>query len=180
METPLAQPAANLAERIVRHFQREGFLGISEALVLRIRLRQGDPVRVKAAFAAAQDSAKAPPVHDWFELHAVDHFSDFRSFAEAKAAIPRDFTPRLRHGLPATFFEPAPVLIDDPLATDTKYDALIKLANASEGEAYAVLLNDPDASFLDYLARDHLTNWEEFMGDFTTTAIAFCLDDDLA
>ena len=173
METTAALPAAQLAERVVRHFQKEGFVGISEALVLRIRLRHGDRAEVEAAFDAAQEAQEPVPLLQWFEVGAVGHFSDFRSFAEAKAAIQRDFTPPLRQGVPALFFGAAPVLVDDPLATDTKYDAMVKLSANIDGYAFAILLNDPDATFLDYLGTHHGADWHQVMGDFEAAAVAF-------
>lgn len=179
MENPLVLPAAQLAERVVRHFQREGFVGISEALVLRIRLRHGDRAAVDAAFEAAAQAQEPPPLGQWFEINAVGHYSDFRGLAEATAAIARDFTSPLRHGVPRLYFEAAPVVIDDPLATDTKYDAMVKLSANVGGHAFAILLNDPDASFLDYLGTHHGADWHQVMGDFEAAAIAFTADGDL-
>jgi len=57
-----------MAERIVRHFQSEGFSGISEALVLRVGLRKGEQSEVEAAFADAADRQKMPPVGEYFEI----------------------------------------------------------------------------------------------------------------
>lgn len=179
MENTPALPAAQLAERVVRHFQREGFVGISEALVLRIRLRHGDRAAVEAAFEAAAQAQESAPLGQWFEISAVGHYSDFRGFPEAKAAIARDFTSALRHGVPRLYFESAPVVIDDPLATDTKYDAMVKLSGNNGGCAFAILLNDPDASFLDYLGTHHGADWHQVMGDFEAAAVAFKADDEV-
>lgn len=179
MDTSSVLPAQRLAERIVRHFQSEGFAGISEALIVRIALRKGDRAAVDAAFAAALSDQALPPVHEWFEIRAVGHFSDFRDFAAAKSAIQTDFTVPLRRGIPALFFDPAPVLIDDALATGTKYDAMVKLRDNKDGQAFAVLLNDPDASFLDYLGSHHGTDWEKIIGDFGSAATSFGAQTDL-
>lgn len=174
-----ALPADGMAERIVRHYQAEGFAGISEALILRIRLKKGDRREIEAAFETAVEKGKALPLHDQFEIRAIGHFAESRSFAEAKAAIQSDFTVALRRELPSAFFDPAPVLIDDPMASGTKYDAMVKLWDNLEDCAYAILLNDPDASFLDYLGSHHGNDWQQIMGDFGATASSFCPEIDL-
>ena len=48
MDKRISLPADAVAERIVRHFQAEGFAGISEALIVRIALRRGDRDRERA------------------------------------------------------------------------------------------------------------------------------------
>jgi len=168
-----------MAERIVRHFQSEGFTGISEALVVRIGLRRGDQSEVDAAFAAAADRRKMPPVGEYFEIRPYGHFSDFRSFDEARTAIQSDFTVGLRKAIPSVFFGPAPVVSEDALATGTKYDAMLKLQNAVGGYAFAILLNDPDSSFFEYLGTHRGNDWQKIMGDFETTAASFAPDIDL-
>lgn len=179
MANSSALPADGIAERIVRHYQAEGFAGISEALILRIRLRQGDRREVEAAFETAVENGRMLPLHEQFEVRAIGHFAQSRSFAEAKAAIQSDFTVALRREMPSVFFDPAPVLIDDPMASGTKYDALVKLWDNLEDCAYAILLNDPDASFIDYLGSHHGNDWEKIMGNFGATAAAFCPEIDL-
>ncbi len=174
-----ALPADGIAERIVRHYQAEGFAGISEALVLRIRLKKGNRREVEAAFEMAAEKGKILPLHDQFEVRAIGHFAETRSFAEAKATIQSDFTVALRREMPSVFFDPAPVLIDDPMASGTKYDALVKLWDNLEDCAYAILLNDPDASFIDYLGSHHGNDWQQIMGDFSATAASFCPEIDL-
>lgn len=166
-------PADGVAERIVRHFQAEGFSGISEALVLRVGLKQGGRSDIEAAFLAAAEQQKSPPVGEFFELRCHGHFSGSRSFAEARAAIQSDFAVVLRQALPALFFDPAPVLVDDALATGTRYDAMLKLRDNVGDHAYAILLNDPDSSFLEYLGSRHGNDWQKIIGDFETTAVAF-------
>ena len=172
-------PADGMAERIVRHYQAEGFAGISEALILRIRLKKGDRRQVEAAFETALEKGKSLPLHDQFEVRAIGHFAGSRSFAEARAAIQSDFTVALRRELPSVFFDPAPVMIDDPMASGTKYDAMIKLWDNLEDCAYAILLNDPDASFIDYLGSHHGNDWQKVMGDFGAIAASFCPEIDL-
>ena len=167
-------PADGMAEQIVRHYQAEGFAGISEALILRIRLKKGDRREVEAAFDSAAEKGKALPLHDQFEVRAIGHFAETRSFVEAKAAIQSDFTVALRREMPSVFFDAAPVMIDDPMASGTKYDAMVKLWDNIEDCAYAILLNDPDASFIDYLGSHHGNDWKRIMGDFGSTAASFC------
>lgn len=179
MENTSALPADGTAERIVRHFQAEGFIGISEALIIRIGLKKGDRTEVEAAFHTAAEQEKAPPVGEHFEIRPYGHFSGFRSFEAAKAAIQSDFTVNLRRGLPSAFFEPAPIVIEDALATSTKYDAMVKLRDNIDGYAFAILLNDPDASFFEYLGTHHGNDWQKIMGDFGNAAIAIGTDVDL-
>jgi len=154
------------AEHIVRHFQAQGFPGITEALIIQIRLRKGNRPEVEAAFEDAQEQDKAPPVQHYFEIHPYGHFSDFRSFAEAKSAIHSDFTMSLRSDIPKVFFDPAPVVIEDPLASGTKYDVIMKLRENVDGYAIAILMNDPDASFLDYIGTHLGSDWQKIMGEF--------------
>lgn len=161
--------ADGAAERIVRHFQANGFAGISEALIIRIRLKNGDRADVEAAFEAALDQEKMPPVQQCFEIRPFGHFSDSRSFAEAKSAIQSDFTAGLRIELPRLFFDAAPVVIDDAMASGTKYDVLMKLRDNVDGCAIGILLNDPDSSFLEYIGTHHGDDWQKIMGDFETT-----------
>ena len=76
--------------------------------------------------------------------------------------------------LPSVFFKAAPVVIDDAMATGTKYDVLMKITNNVDGYAIGILLNDPDASFLEYIGTHHGNDWKQIMGDFeiTTAALA--------
>lgn len=172
-------PADGAAERIVRHFQTKGFAGISEALLIRIRLREGGRAEVEAAFEAAMDQEEMPPVYQCFEIHPFGHFSDSRSFAEARSAIQSDFTAGLRNEVPRVFFDPAPVVIDDILAGSTKYDVMMKLRDNVDGYAIAILLNDPDASFLDYLGTHRGNDWQKIMGEFEITIASLDTEIDL-
>ena len=162
--------ADGAAERIVRHFQSKGFSGISEALIVRIRLREGTRGEIEAAFEAALEEDKTPPVQQHFEIFPHGHFSDFRSFAEARALIHSDFTPSLRAEIPRIFFDDAPVVIEDALASGTKYDVIMKLRDNAEGHAIAILMNDPDASFLDYIKTHQGYDWKTIMGEFEVAA----------
>lgn len=179
MENTSALPADGVAERIVRHFQTEGFAGISEALIVRVRLRKGGQADVDAAFRTAEAQDKAPPVQEYFEIRPYGYFSDFRSFTAAKSAIQSDFTVSLRRALPSLFFDPAPIVVDDALATGTKYDAMLKLRDNAGGYAFAILLNDPDSSFFEYLDSHRGNEWQEIIGDFGTAAVSFAQDVDL-
>ena len=158
------------AERIVRYFQANGFAGITEALILRIGLKAGHRAEIDEAFEAAHEKKMPLPVQQYFEIKPFGHFSDFRSFDEAKSAIQTDFTQALRMELPKVFFEKAPVVIDDALASGTKYDALMKITDNIDGYAIAILLNDPDASFLEYLGTHRGNDWQQIMGKLEITA----------
>lgn len=171
--------ADGAAERIVRHFQAKGFDGISEALIIRIRLREGTRGEVEAAFEAALEEDRLPPVRKHFEIFPHGHFSDFRSFAEAKALIHSDFTPSLQAEIPKVFFDAAPVVIEDALASGTKYDVILKLRDNVDGYAIGILMNDPDAAFLDYV-NTHLGNdWQKIMGEFEVAAASLADEIDL-
>lgn len=172
MENNPVRQADGAAERIVRHFQAQGFAGISEALILRICLRNGDRVEVDAAFETAVEQGEMPPVHQCFQFYAAGHFSDFRTFDEARSSIQSDFGAGLRIDVPRVFFDPAPVVIDDALASGTKYDAMLKLMDNVGESAMVILLNDPDSSFLEYIGTHHGNDWHKIMGDFGDTIIA--------
>lgn len=173
--TPALQ-ANEAAERIVRYFQANGFAGISEALIIRIRQKEGSRAEVEASFEAAMEQEKAPPVQQHFEILPIGHFSDSRSFAEAKAAVQSDFTMALRMEIPRVFFDPAPVVIDDAMATGTKYDVLMKLRDNMNDCAIGILLNDPDASFLEYVGTHQGNDWQKIMGDFEVTTASLAAE----
>ena len=166
--TPTLQ-ANEAAESIVRYFQANGFAGISEALIIRISPKTGDKAEIEEAFEAAHEQETAPPVQQYFELNPIGHFSDSRSFAEARSAVQSDFTEALRMEIPRVYFEPAPVVIDDVLASSTKYDVLMKITDNVDGYAIGILLNDPDASFLEYIGTHHGNDWQQIMGNFEVT-----------
>lgn len=177
MNESSTQAANAAAERIVRHFQANGFAGVTEAMIIQIHHHSGDRDGVEEAFDAAQENDKAPPVDKFFEIRPYGHFSEFRSFEQAKAAFKSDFTLSLRGDIPRVFFDPAPVVIEDPLASGTKYDVIMKLRNNVDGFAVAALLNDPDASLLDYL-DNHRSDWKKIMGEFevASTSIGKAFD----
>jgi hypothetical protein len=162
--------ADGVAKSIVRYFQSAGFAGISEAFVVRISPRTAHRGEIDAAFEAAHEQEKSPPVQQYFEITPFGHFSDFRSFAEARAAIQTDFTDALRMEIPKVFFDPAPVVIDDALASGTKYDVLMKITDNIDGYAIGILLNDPDASFLEYIGTHHGKDWQQIMDNLKSVA----------
>jgi len=165
--------AANAAaQRIVRHFQSKGFTRITEALILQIHHIAGDRAEVDKAFEASHKQGRMPPLSRYFTIHPYGHYSEFRSFEEAKAALGNDFTLTLIHDIPQMFFDPAPVLADDPLATGTKYDVIMKVWDNVDGYAIVILLNDPDASFVDYIGTHPGADWQRIMGDFKVASTA--------
>lgn len=166
MSNPTTQAVDDAAERIVRHFQTQGFTRITEALIIRIHHIAGDRKAVEEAFDAAHEQDEAPPVNMYFEILPYGHFSEFRSFDEAKSALKSDFTVTLLNDIPRVFFDPAPVVIDDPLANGTRYDVIMKLRDSVDGYTVAILLNDPDASFLDYVGTHPGSDWQKIMGEF--------------
>lgn len=76
--------------------------------------------------------------------------------------------------VPRAFFDPAPVVIDDAMASGSKYDVLMKITDNVGGYAIGILLNDPDASFLEYIGTHHGDDWQQIMGNFeiTTASLA--------
>jgi hypothetical protein len=166
------------AQRIVRHFQSKGFTRITEALIIQIHHIAGDRAEIEEAFEAAQEQDKVPPINAYFSLHPYGHFSEFRSFDEAKVALKSDFSLSLINEIPRLFFELAPVVGDDPLAQGTKYDAILKLSHNVDGNAVVILLNDPDASFIDYVGTHPGADWHKIMGEFriATTSLVETLD----
>lgn len=179
MNSITALPANSAAERIVRHFQAAGFTGITEAMVIRIRLKKADRAEVDAAFGRAADRGAMPPVAEYFEIRPYGFYSEQRTFAQAKAEIQADFGASLRRKLPSVYFDVAPVVIDDALATGTKYDALVKFGDNMMDYAVAVLLNDPTSSFFEYLDTNRASNWQTIMGDFESAAATLDQDVDL-
>lgn len=158
--------AANAAaERIVRHFQGKGFTRITEALILQIHHIAGERTEIDQAFETAQKQGRVPPLSKHFAIHPYGHYSEFRNFDEAKAALGNDFTLSLIYDIPQVFFDPAPVMADDPLATGTKYDVIMKVWDNVDGYAVAILLNDPDASFVDYIGTHPGADWHKIMGE---------------
>lgn len=173
----MLSPSANAtAERIVRHFQREGFAGITEALILRIRLKKGDRESVQIAFEAAKMAGTVLPLLDFFEIAPYGFHSSERDFPTARAEFKIDFGANLRQALPALYFGASPFVADDPLATGTKYDAMLKLTNNLDDYAMAILLNDPNASFFDYLGQHNQYDWAKVMGDFGAVAGSFGIE----
>jgi len=179
MTTPTILPADATAERIVRHFQAVGFPGITEALLVRIRLKKGDRLEVDAAFDLALEREAVPPVHDFFEIRLYGFYSEIRTLADAKTAFATDFGRGLRVELPSLYFDAAPVVADDALATGTKYDAMLKLGNNTDGRAVAILLNDPNSSFFEYLGSQTGYDWQEITGNLGAAANSFVPDEDL-
>ena len=160
------QAANAAAERIVRHFQAQGFSGITEAFVIQIRHLSGDRAEIDAAFEAAREQGRIPPIRKFFAIRPFGHFAEHRSFDAAKAAFKSDMTPTLLADMHRLFFEPAPVMIDDPLADGSRYDVMMKLRDNVDTCAVAVLMNDPDAAFLDYVGSHLGTDWAKIMGEF--------------
>ncbi len=179
MNSTTSMPADGSAQRIVQHFQAAGFPGITEALVVRIRLKKADQAEVEAAFDRAVEQGTQPPLAEYFEIRPYGFYSEIRSFAEAKAAVQADFGVSLRREVPDVYFGTAPVVVDDALATGTKYDALVKFSDNLMGYAVAVLLNDPTSSFFEYLDTHRSNDWKSIIGSFEAAATTFAQDVDL-
>ena len=170
-------PADDTAERIVRHFQAEGFPGITEALLVRIQLKKGDRPEVEAAFDVAIERDATAPVHEYFGIRLHGFYSEIRTLAEAKTAFSKDFGRGLQVELPSVYFDDAPVVADDALATGTKYDAMLKLSDNTFGYAIAVLLNDPNSSFFEYMGTHSGYDWQKITGDLGAAAASFASEE---
>jgi hypothetical protein len=168
-----------MAERIVRHFQTEGFPNVTEALLVRIQLRKGDRLEVDAAFDLALEREVAPPLQEFFEIRPYGFYSEIRPFEAAKTAFAGDFGRGLRVEVPSVYFDEAPVVVDDALASGTKYDAMLKLSNNTDGYAVAILLNDPNSSFFEYLDAHSGYDWQKITGTLGAAATSFMSDIDL-
>ena len=70
-------------------------------------------------------------------------------------------------------------MIDDLLASSTKYDVLMKITDNVDGYAIGILLNDPDASFLEYIGTQHGDDWKQIMGNFEITTASLAAEIDL-
>lgn len=179
MATLTSLPADATAERIVRHFQTAGFPGITEALLVRVGLKKGDRPAIDAAFDVSAEQEVPPPVRDFFEIRLYGFYSEIRSLADAKTAFGTDFGRGLRVHLPSLYFDAAPVVIDDALATGTKYDAMLKLGDNTDGHAVAILLNDPSSSFFEYLGAQTGYDWQKIIGTLGNAATSFVSGEDL-
>jgi len=173
MPTQNILPADASAERIVRHFQGEGFPGITEALLVKVRLKRGDRLEIDAAFATAMERETTPPVQQFFEIAAYGFYSQIRSLDEAKSAFSTDFDKALRFELPDAYFDSAPVVVHNALASGTKYDAMVKFENNSEGSAVLILLNDPNSSFFEYLGSHVGYDWHKIVGTLDAAAASY-------
>lgn len=173
MENTFVLPMDGLAKKIVRHFQSEGFFGISEAFVIRIRPRIDDRMLIDASFEKAAEEDASPPVGKFFEIRPYGHYSDFRDLEAAKAAISSDFTLSLRLEIPKAYYDPAPVFVHDAIASGTKYDAMVKPWDNVDGYAFALLLNDPDSAFFEYLGTRSGASWQGIIDDFERIVKAF-------
>ena len=172
-------PADATAERIVRHFQAQGFPGITEAVLVRLRLKKGDRLEVDAAFDRALARNAAAPVQEYFQIQLYGHYSELRSLLNIKTAFADDFTSGLRAQIASVYFDAAPVVANDALANDTKYDALLKLQDNADGYAVAVLLNDPTSSFFEYMESQAGFDWQTIIGTLDAAASALVADEDL-
>ena len=172
------QAAHAAAKRIVRHFQGAGFTRITEAMLIQIQQIAGEQAQIEEAFEAAQEQGKAPPVGAYFKIHPYGFYSENRSFDEAKSTLQSDVTLTLINEIPSLFFGPVPVLIDDPLASGRKYDVMMKLDDNVDCYAVAILLNDPDASFIDYVGTHPGADWQKIIGELeiATTSLAEGVD----
>lgn len=85
----------------------------------------------------------------------------------------------MAYKLPKVFFDVAPVVVDDALATDTKYDAMLKLSDNAGDFAIAVLLNDPNSSFFEYLETHAGYDWQQIISSLGEAVSTYVSNEDL-
>lgn len=154
MEDQNKNRAMSYSERLVRHFQNNGFNDVTEAVVLHVKGSSNLSFEQVSDEFAKADAKKSPiPLSRFFEVRFIECYSDKRTESEIRSQFQQDFEWKLRKNFPELFFEKKNYLFDDK-AEKTKYDIAIRIGRKSpEGVVKVVLLNDPGASFVEYFER---------------------------
>jgi len=159
----------SFAERLIRHFQKNGFSDVTEAVVLHVKARSGmnsSYEEVNEAFAQASAMGRSVSLSQFFELRFIECFSDTRSEAEIRQNFPTDFEPELRRNFPELYFEKTNYLFDQN-AVGTKYDIAIRIGRTNDTGAKIVLLNDPGNSFVQFFEKQMkaMEEWDSLCSD---------------
>ncbi|MDQ1343586.1 MAG: hypothetical protein QG650_305 [Patescibacteria group bacterium] len=149
------------AERLIRHFQKNGFRDVTEGVILHVKSRFGDYEKIRSEFSRASSMGVSVPLAQYFEIRFIECFSETRSEEEIRKHFHSDFEPELRRQFPELFFGKTNYLFDEN-AVGTKFDIAIRIGQNVDNVAKIVLLNDPDSSFVEYFERQNVTQSEEW------------------
>lgn len=161
----------SFAERLIRHFQKNGFVDVTEAVVLHVKARNFATYEsVSEEFRHADEKGDALPLSHFFEVRFIECFSESRSEEEIRSNFPADFEPELRRDFPELYFGKTNYLFDKN-ATGTKYDVAIRIGRSTDSGARIVLMNDPDSSFGEAFERQMkaMEEWEDLCSDLKAT-----------
>ncbi|MFB0965759.1 MAG: hypothetical protein QMC36_09040 [Patescibacteria group bacterium] len=157
------------AERLIRHFQKNGFVDVTEAVVLHVKARKGVASSyevVSQEFARASAQGSSVSLSQFFEVRFIESFSQQRSEEEIRNMFHSDFEPELRRNFPELYFGKTNYLFDQN-AVGTKYDIAIRIGRTNESGAKIVLLNDPGSSFVEYFEKQMkaVEEWDALCSD---------------
>lgn len=161
----------SFAERLIRHFQKNGFVDVTEAVVLHAKARGFATYEsVSEEFQRADSKGASLPLSQFFEVRFIECFSESRSEEEIRSHFHSDFEPELRRNFPDLYFGKTNYLFDQN-ATGTKYDIAIRIGRTSQSGARIVLLNDPGSSFVEFFEKQMkaLEEWEDLCSDLKAT-----------
>lgn len=158
---------SGFAERLIRHFQKNGFADVTEAVVLHVRSRNLSTYEtVSSAFKDADADGVSIPLSQFFEIRFIECFSESRSEEEIRSQFHADFEPELRRNFPELYFGKTNYLFDQN-AVGTKYDIAIRIGRTNETGAKIVLLNDPGSSFVEFFEKQMkaVEEWDDLCSD---------------
>lgn len=157
----------SFAERLIRHFQKNGFVDVTEAVVLHVKARGFATYEaVNEEFKQADYKGASLPLSQFFEVRFIECFSESRSEEEIRSHFHSDFEPELRRNFPELYFGKTNYLFDQN-ATGTKYDIAIRIGRTSPSGVRIVLLNDPGSSFVEFFEKQMkaMEEWEDLCSD---------------
>lgn len=160
----------SFAERLIRHFQKNGFVDVTEAVVLHVKGRNFATYEaVSEEFARADSKGASLPLSQFFEVRFIECFSESRTEEEIRGQFHSDFEPELRRNFPELYFGKTNYLFDQN-AAGTKYDIAIRIGRTNETGAKIVLLNDPGSSFVEFFERQMkaVEEWDDLCSDLKT------------
>lgn len=163
--------AIGFAERLIRHFQKNGFTDVTEAVILHVKARDSASYeKVTAEFARAEKEDTPVQLAQFFEFRWIECYSESRTEDEIRKQFNSDFEPELRKTFPELFFGKTNYLFDKN-AVGTKYDIAIRIGRNIDNVAKIVLLNDPGSSFVEFFDRQlkAIEEWEALCDDLKAT-----------
>lgn len=161
------------AERLIRHFQKNGFVDVTEAVVLHVKARKNLAASyevVSQEFARANAQGSSVSLSQFFEVRFIECFSETRTEDAIRGQFHADFEPELRKNFPDLYFGKTNYLFDQN-AVGTKYDIAIRIGRTNESGAKIVLLNDPGSSFVEYFEKQMkaVEEWGDLCSDLKAT-----------